>query len=70
LTLVKEWLNVDAVQIRLQKIGVLKTAQIAGSFFQDFILHVKPIDLPALDQRLAFEPLANEHPKPKLFYLL
>jgi hypothetical protein len=68
--LVEKRFNVDAVQVGLQKIRILKTTQVPATFFKNLVFHIKSIDLPALDQRLAFEALANEHTQPELFYLL
>jgi hypothetical protein len=66
----KQGLNIDAAQVRLQHVGILKAADVERMLFQDFVFHVKAIDLPALDQGLAFKPLANQNAVPKTFNLL
>jgi len=66
----EQGLNVYAAQVRVQHIGVLKATKVQGMFFQDFIFHVKTVDLTALDQRLPLQPLAHQHATPKALYLL
>lgn len=62
--------DVNTAQVGLELIGVLKTADIQRIFFEDLVFHVKTIDLSALDQGLALEPLPNQRAAPKAFDLL
>jgi hypothetical protein len=62
--------DVDATQVGLEHIGVLKTADIQRTLFKDLVFHVKTVDLPALDKGLSLEPLPNQRAAPKTFDLL